>query len=596
MDKKQHSARQGLKTALWSYRKSFFFVGFISLFINLSMLVPPLYMLQVYDRVLSSRSTETLIMLSLVLVWMFLTLGILEFVRSRVLVRLSTRLDYDFNSRIYTLLNRLSLHHPEYNNSQPLSDLAVIRQFAAGNGSFAFFDSPWVPIYLGVLFLFDATYGWFALFAAIVLTTLAIVNELSTRRLQAQANELQTQATRLAGTQLRNAEVIQAMGMEHDLRSRWLDKHRASVHSQSKASDRAGVWLNLSKTLRQMFQSLMLGLGAWLAIKGDITAGMVIAGAILMGRALSPIDQLIGAWRGFINARQSFRRLDELLTRMPEQKRRLSLPRPKGEIRMTNVVLVPPGGATPVLKGISFHLRPGEMLAVIGRSAAGKSSLIRALLGLWPLAAGRVQLDGADIDQWNRDELGKWIGYLPQDVELFEGSVAENISRFGDLDDQRIVNAAKIAGVDEMIRALPEGYNTQIGAGGYSLSGGQRQRIGLARAVYGRPHIVVLDEPNSNLDEEGDRALSRTCKFLKRHGVTLILVSHRRPILSRADKILALEEGRLQLFGPRDAALDHLYGPIEKLRRERTRTNTQEQPKTSPKPIPITRAANKSAG
>jgi ATP-binding cassette subfamily C protein EexD len=590
MDTTQQSSRSGLKAALWSYRRTFGFIGVISLFINLSMLVPPLYMLQVYDRVLTSRSTETLFMLSLVLMWMFLTMGVLEFVRSRVMVRLSTRLDHEFNNRIYSLLNRLALRHPDSSSGQPLNDLTTIRQFAGGNGTFAFFDSPWVPIYIGVLFLFDAAFGWFAVFAALVLSILAIVNEFSTRKLQAQANETQTQATRLAATQLRNAEVIHAMGMEQNLQSLWLKKHRSSVYAQSEASDRAGVWLNLSKTLRLTFQSLMLGLGAWLAIYGEITAGMVIAGSILLGRALSPIDQMIGAWKSFTNARQSFRRLEQLFSAMPDEKRRLSLPKPDGDIRMENGVLVPPGGEIPVLKGISFQLRPGEMLAIVGSSAAGKSSLVRAILGLWPMTAGRIQLDGADIGHWNRDELGKWIGYLPQDVELFDGTVAENIARFGNLNDRQIVKAARIAGVDEIIRALPQGYDTQIGVGGQSLSGGQRQRIGLARAVYGHPKIVVLDEPNSNLDEEGDQALSRTCKYLKKNGVTLILVSHRRNILRRADKILALEQGRLKAFGPRDAVLDHLYGQMERMRRERNQASHADRQQNKGKPVPIVRA------
>jgi len=373
-----------------------------------------------------------------------------------------------------------------------------------------------------------------------------------------------------------------------------IEKHRKSVRAMSEASDRAGTWMNLSKTLRQLFQSLMLGLGAWLAINNQITAGMVIAGSILMGRALAPIDQLIGTWKSFTNARQSFRRLDELLVRLPEPKRRLSLPKPKGEIKVESLVLVPPGGKTPTLKGISFYLRPGEMLAVIGNSAAGKSSLIRAMLGLWPVAAGRVQLDGADIHQWNRDELGKWIGYLPQDVELFAGTVAENIARFGELDDRNIVKAARIAGVDKMIRALPQGYETAIGAGGHALSGGQRQCIGLARAVYGRPRIVVLDEPNANLDEAGDRALSRACTYLKQRGVTLVLVSHRRRILHLADKILSLEGGSLHLFGPRDAAMEHLYGHgrIKRMQRQRSQPRMHNQPTPPAKAVPLARVAN----
>jgi ATP-binding cassette subfamily C protein EexD len=351
------------------------------------------------------------------------------------------------------------------------------------------------------------------------------------------------------------------MGMQKALQGRWLDRHLASLRAMSNAADRAGAWMNLSKTLRHLFQSLMLGLGAWLAIDGQITAGMVIAGSILMGRALAPIDQLIGAWKGFVGARHAYYHLEQLLQQTPEKKRRLSLPAPKGEIRVENAVLIPPGGESTVLKGVSLHLRPGEMLAIVGNSAAGKTSLIRSILGLWPLSAGRVQLDGADIAQWNPGELGSRIGYLPQDVELFDGTVAENIARFTKTKDSRIVKAAHIAGVDKLIRALPDGYNTRIGAGGVALSGGQRQRIALARAIFGKPPVIILDEPNSNLDAQGERALARACRYLKKHGVTLILVSHRRSILKMADKILSLQQGRLHLFGPRDAVLKRLFRP-----------------------------------
>ncbi len=569
--------RSMLRETLFNYRKTFVHVGVFSLFINLIMLVPPLYMLQVYDRVLASRSHETLLLLTLVLGWMFLTMGVLEYVRSRILIRFSARMDHELNSRIYRTLMRLALRDPERAGYQPLSDLTVVRQFMAGNGTFAFFDTPWIPIYLGVLFLFDPLFGWFALFAAIVLSILALTNEFSTRKLQGQANDEQGAAASMAVSQMRNAEVLHAMGMGDNLQERWIEKHRKSVRAMSSAADRAGVWLNLSKTLRLLFQSLMLGLGAWLAINNQVTAGMVIAGSILMGRALAPIDQLIGSWKGFTNARQSFVRLDELLKSMPDLKRRLSLPEPDGDIKVENAVLIPPSGKVPVLKGISFQLRPGEMLVIVGGSAAGKSSLVRAVLGLWPLAAGSVKLDGAEIDHWNRDELGRWVGYLPQDVELFEGTVAENIARFGKLNDKRIVKAARVAGVDDMIRALPQGYETQIGPRGLILSGGQRQRIGLARAVYGKPRIIVLDEPNANLDEAGERALANACKYLKHRGITLILVSHRRHILGLADKILSLKEGRQHLFGPRDAAMEHLYGRMERLRRERTKSKTPVQ-------------------
>ncbi len=550
-----------LKQALLSERRSFVQVGVFSMFINLILLVPPLYMLQVYDRVLASRSHETLFLLTMVLVWMFVTLGLLEYVRSRMLVRLGSRLDHQLHGRIYRVVMKRALHNPAEASDRPLSDLAKVRQFVAGNATFAFFDSPWIPIYIGVLFLFDPWFGWFALFAAAALSVLALVNELSTRHPQQCASEAQLHAGNIINAQMRNAEALHAMGMQKALQGRWLDRHLESLSALSSAADRAGAWMNLSKTLRHLFQSLMLGLGAWLAIDGQITAGMVIAGSILMGRALAPIDQLIGAWKGFIGARHAYYHLEELLEQTPESPQRLSLPAPKGEIRVENAVLIPPGGESTVLKGVSLHLRPGEMLAIVGNSAAGKTSLIRAMLGLWPLSAGSVQLDGADIGQWNPDELGSCIGYLPQDVELFDGTVAQNIARFTDAKDSKIVRAAHIAGVDKLIRALPEGYNTRIGVGGVALSGGQRQRIALARALFGKPPIIILDEPNSNLDAQGELALARACGYLKKHGTTLILASHRRSILRMADKILSMQQGRLHLFGPRDAVLQRLFRP-----------------------------------
>ncbi len=550
-----------LKQALLSERRSFIQVGMFSLFINMILLVPPLYMLQVYDRVLSSRSHETLLLLTLVLVWMFATLGLLEYVRSRMLVRLGSRIDHQLHGRIYRAVMGRALRDPSGASDRPLSDLSKIRQFVSGNATFAFFDSPWIPVYIVVLFLFDSWFGWFALFAATVLGTLALVNEFSTRKPQFCASEAQLEAGKIMGAQMRNAEVLHAMGMHKELQERWLDRHLSSLRAMSDAADRAGVWVNLSKTLRQLFQSLMLGLGAWLAIENQITAGMVIAGSILMGRALAPIDQLINAWKGFIGARHAYDHLSQLLEQTPEAERRLSLPAPKGEIRVENAVLIPPGGDSTVLKGVSLYLRPGEMLAIIGNSAAGKTSLIRAILGLWSLSAGKVTLDKADIGQWNPEELGRWIGYLPQDVELFDGTVAENIARFTDAKDSQIVRAAMVAGVDEMIRSLPDGYNTRIGVGGIALSGGQRQRIALARALFGKPPIVVLDEPNANLDEQGELALAMACNHLKERGTTLILASHRRRILGMADKILSLEDGRLHLFGPRDAVMERIYHP-----------------------------------
>lgn len=562
------SDNPGLRQVLGSMRRGYLQVGFFSLFINLLMLVPPLYMLQVYDRVLTSRSHETLLLLTLLLGWMFVTLGVLEFVRSRMMVRLSSQLDDRLSGQLYRSVMRLAVRQPGSAGTQPLADLANLRQFLSGGGTFAFFDAPWIPIYLAILFLFDPLFGWLALFAASALAVIAVANELSTRALQRQALASQSEATAITDAQLRNAEASRSMGMEQALQQRWFSAHLDSIQAQSRASDRTGTWMSLSKTLRLLFQSLMLGLGAYLAIENQITAGMVIAGSIILGRALAPIDQMIGAWKGFIGARLAYYRLDTLLKELPEADERTSLPAPSGEITVKRAIVVPPGAQEPALRGVSFSLRAGESLAIIGDSAAGKSTLVRSMLGVWPLRAGSVRFDGAEIEQWNPHELGPHIGYLPQDVELFEGTVAENIARFTEADHRKIVKAAKVAGVDKLIRQLPDGYDTRIGADGVTLSGGQRQRIGLARALYLRPRIVILDEPNANLDQEGELALSFACHYLKRKGVTLILVSHRQRILNLVDKVLVLEAGRQQLFGPRDAVLKHMRSVDQKAQRQ----------------------------
>ena len=547
---------------LASHRYSLGYVALFSLFINLLFLVPPLYMLQIYDRVLTSRSSETLVVITFVVVWLFLTMGLLEFVRSRMLVRLGSRLDAQLSGPLYETITRLALAGPEQATTRPLHDLASVRQFVSSNAPFALFDTPWVTVYLGILFLFHPAFGWFALAATVVLLGLAVMQDVSTRGLQEKYAKTSLHSVELAAEQLRNAEVLHAMGMQGAMHERWRQQHQLAIGVQSAASDRAGIWVNISKTLRLLFQSLMLGLGAYLALGNVITGGMVIAGSILMGRALAPVDQLIAHWRQFNGARAAFSRLEELLTRMSADAPRMALPVPSGEITIENAVLVPPESENPVLKGISFRVGAGETLVIIGHSAAGKSTLVRAMLGLWPLTAGSVRLDQSEITHWDRVELGRHIGYLPQDIELFDGSVAENIARFGHVKHRAVIKAARVAGVHEMISSLPEGYNTRIGPGGATLSGGQRQGIGLARAVYGRPRLVVLDEPNSNLDSDGEQALRRGCRYLKKHGVTVIMVNHRSRSLGLADKILVMEQGRLKLFGPRDAVLEHMGSSV----------------------------------
>lgn len=543
-----------------SFKKAFLYIGFFSFIINLLMLVPSVYMLQVYDRVMMSRSNETLLMLTLIVVWLFLVMGLLEYTRSGLMIRLGSQLDTKLNRRLYESMVNYALTKPGQGTAQPMSDLTNVRQFLTGNGLFAFFDAPWMPIYVAVLFLFHPLFGWFAIGAALILVFVAYMNERSTKDLLAEANGASIRSNQAVATQLRSVEVLHAMGMLPALRDRWLTKHIGFLKLQSDASDKAAVWANLSKSLRMLFQSLILGLGAYLAVQNEISAGMLIAGSIIMGRALAPIDQMIGTWKQFGAARSAYERLEGLLKEFPAQDQPMSLPAPKGALSVEGALLFPPGSKQPSLQNVSFAINSGEVLGVIGPSAAGKSSLARALMGVWPLAGGKVRLDGADLGHYNREELGPYVGYLPQDVELFEGTIAENIARFGVVDPEKVVQAAQLAGVHEMILRLPGGYNTPLGAGGIALSGGQRQRVGLARAMYGNPKFVVLDEPNANLDDAGERALVQAVLNFKQMGTTVVLITHRPGILGVTDKILLLVDGQVRAFGLRDEVLRALQG------------------------------------
>ncbi len=548
-----------LKSALLVCKSGFFAVGFFSLFVNFLMLVPSFYMLQVYDRVIATSSHSTLVMLTLILVLLLVTMGILEWVRSRIMVRISTRLDLILGQRLYDASFKQALATGGMQASaQPLNDMTALRQFITGNGLFAFFDAPWLPIYLAVMFLFHPWFGWFAVGCALILVALAYLNERLTNATLLEANKQNLAATAFTQKNLRNAEVVESMGMLDMLFQRWKAINHKVLSLQGLASDRGGSIAAFSKTFRLLVQSLILGLGAYLAIEQEITPGLMIAGSILLGRALAPIDQMIGAWKGFSGARGQYARIDELLKKVAAEPERMSLPDPLGEVTAENLVVVPPGSQKPVLAGLNFHVAPGGTVGIIGPSASGKSSLARAILGIWPAAQGKVRLDGADVYSWKRDELGRHIGYLPQDIELFEGSISENIARFGEVDPVAVVDAARLAGVHELILKLPEGYDTIIGATGGGLSGGQRQRIGLARAVYKLPRLIVLDEPNSNLDDVGERALSEALVKLKDAGCTLFVITHRTSVLNVLDKLMVLREGALMMFGPRDQVLAEL--------------------------------------
>lgn len=552
--------RTDLQRALRLCREAFASVGFFSLFVNLLMLVPAIYMLQVYDRVLSTRSPDTLLVLTGVVVFLFVIMGLLELVRSRILVRAGNRLDTLLSDRLYRAMFRRSLASEGSGSAQPLDDLANLRQFFSGNGLLAIFDMPWVPVFLAVLFLFHPWLGAFATASGLLLLALALANEKATQPLLSEAQGEKIKAREQLVANLRNAEVLHAMGMLPGLMARWSTRHQRHLAGTSRASDRSGTLTNLSRVLRLLAQSLILGLGAWLVLRGELTPGMMIAGSIIMGRALAPIDRMIGSWKSFVSARGAYDRLDSLLRKIPDDQERMSLPAPRGEMVVEGVAAAPPGSRTPTLRGIQLAVAPGEHIGIIGPSAAGKSSLARVLLGIWPPLVGTARLDGADIALWNRDELGPHVGYLPQDIELFEGSVAENIARFGEVDTEAVVTAARKAGVHEMVLALPEGYDTLIGPGGAGLSGGQRQRIALARALYGNPVLVVLDEPNASLDDRGEYALRAAIATLKREGVTLFVISHRTHLLKGMDKLLMLRDGQVQMFAPTAEVIASLAG------------------------------------
>ncbi len=543
---------------LASFKNTFRNVGVFSAVINMLMLMPAIYMLQLYDSVLTSRNEMTLLMLTLIMLGAYIFMGALEYVRSFVLIRVGAQLDMKLNRRVYTAAFEQSLKQGDGNAGQALKDLTNLRQFLTGNALFAFFDAPWFPIYLFVIFMFHPGLGVFALCGTAILITLAYINEKVSHKPLAEANSMAIASTNIASNNLRNAEVIEAMGMLPNIQSRWYKLHSRFLNLQAEASEKAGIVTALSKSFTVALQSLMLGLGALLVLDNSITPGMMIAGSILLGRAIAPVQLLISVWKQIGSTRSAYERLTKLLEQNPAREAGMALPKPKGVIAVENVTAIPPGGKVPVIKGLSFSLAAGEVLGIIGPSGSGKSTLARLLVGVWPAAAGKVRLDGADVYLWNKDELGPHIGYLPQDIELFAGTVSENIARFGEINADKVILAAKRAGVHEMILNMPEGYDTPLGDGGAGLSGGQKQRLGLARTMYDDPSLIVLDEPNSNLDDVGEQALLAALIDLRKRGKTIVLITHRTSIISVTSKLLLLQEGTAKMFGPTNQVIEKL--------------------------------------
>ncbi|RUZ98314.1 type I secretion system permease/ATPase [Mesorhizobium sp. M7A.F.Ca.US.001.02.1.1] len=531
-------------------RRYFLVAAAFSLAINLLYLASPLYMLQIYDRVVTSGSETTLVMLTLVLLAAFLSLAGLDLVRASILTRASARLDRLLSAKV--LAASVETPSPGSSPSQPIRDFDTFRQVITGSGIHALFDLPWSPIYIGIIFLLHPWLGFFALGCSLLLVAMAVLNEYIVRSPLKQANDLATTNYNFTEMSLRNAEVVRAMGMIDGLIRRWGRDRNLALRRQAEASDRAALMSGLIRFLRLTMQSLILGLGAYLVIERQITGGTMFAASLLLGRGLQPVEQIVGLWRSLILGRAALARVEKLVDGGAQSERSFNLPKPTGKISVEQVSFAIASQQKVLLRDVSFRLEAGETLGIVGPSGAGKSTLARHLAGVMQPSRGTVRLDGADLSQWGHDALGDHIGYLPQDIELFSDTVAANIGRFKTNVDQEVIEAARLAGVHEMIIRLPQGYETQIGEGGAVLSGGYRQRIALARAVFGTPNLIILDEPSSNLDADGDRALSDCAIELKRRGSTVIIVSHRPSTLANVDKILLLRDGAVEAFGMRN--------------------------------------------
>src|ERR1700687_716864 len=548
--------RSELGDALRACRSAFLGVGAMSCMINLLYLTGSIFMLEVYDRVLPSRSVPTLVGLIILAGGLYIAQGVLDLIRGRILVRIGTSLDEALNARVFETVVRLPLMVGGRNEGlQPLRDLDNVRSFLSSMGPGAFFDLPWLPFFFAFFFAFHVMIGLTALIGAIILVTLTVVTEFMSRAPAREAMGLAARRNDLAAASRRNAEVLVAMGMSGRLTRRWTEANQNYLLGNQRTSDVAGGLGATAKVMRMTLQSAVLGVGAYLVIHQEATAGIIIAGSILSARALAPVDLAIANWKGFVAARQSWRRLNRLLESLPAQAAPTLLQSPSSRLSVEGVSLAPPGEQRIIVQDVTFALEAGNGL-VIGPSGSGKSSLVRALVGVWQPLRGKVRLDGAALDQWSSDVLGRYVGYLPQDVELFAGSVAQNICRFDpDSGSETIIAAAKEAGVHEMIIKMRDGYDTQIGEQGTALSAGQAQRVALARALYGNPFLLVLDEPNSNLDTEGDEALTRAVRAARERGAIVVVVAHRPIGIEAVDQLLVLKDGRMQAFGPKETVL-----------------------------------------
>ena len=531
--------------------------AWLSLIASLLVLAPSAYMLEVYDRVVNSRSHMTLWMLTLLVVGAFVVMEVLDWARGQLMHDASVVLDQRLSSRVFNAIFEANLKRLPGGTAQPMNDLRTLRDFLNTPVLIACMEAPVSLVFLVLIFAMSPVLGWTAVAAAIVQTFIAWLNQRSTQPPLLAANRSAAAAQQYADGSLRNAQVIESMGMLREIHRRWMEKQREFLKLQAQASDAGGAFQAASKFLQTTTGSALLGLGAWLVLRNELNGGaaMMIIASVLGGRVLAPLVQIVSQWQAVVNVREAWGRLDALLAAMPVRPETMALPPPTGALVVEALVASAPGSTVQILKGVGFELKPGEVLAVIGPSAGGKTTLARLLAGFWPAVSGKVRLDGVDVFTWNKAELGPHVGYLPQGVELFDGTLAENIARFGEVDSAKVEAAARAVGLHDTIMALPEGYDSPVGRDGAMLSGGQRQRVGLARAIYGNPVFVVLDEPNSSLDDAGDAALASAINQLKSRGTTFVIMTHRTSVLAVADKMLILHEGQSRAFGPRDDVL-----------------------------------------
>jgi len=546
-----------LRVALAALRPYFVRAGWFSLLGSLLVLAPSGYMLEVYGRVVNSRSHMTLWMLTLLILGVYVLMELLEWARSEVMRAASVELDERMRGRIFHAIFDANLRRIPGGTQQPLNDFKQLREFLYSPVLLGLMESPVSLVMLVLLFLISPVLGWTSIAFACVITVVGWFNERSTKPPLMQANRSAIAAQQYADGSLRNAQVIESMGMLRDIHARWMDKQRDFLNLQAQASESAGGYQAMSKFFQTALSSTMLGLGCWLLLHNSINGGdvMMILASVFGGRLVAPLVQAVSQWQTVVNVRDAWSRLDSLLQTVPIHERGMSLPVPRGALQVEQLVTGAPGNPASILKGVAFALVPGEVLAVVGPSASGKTTLARVLMGLWPAAMGKVRLDGADVFTWDKSELGPHVGYLPQGIELFDGTLAENIARFGEVEMVKVEAAARAVGLHDFIMALPQGYESPVGRDGAMLSGGQRQRVGLARAIYGDPVFVVLDEPNSSLDEEGDAALAGAIRMMKSRGTTFVVMTHRTSVLAVADKMLVLRDGQTQAFGPRDDVL-----------------------------------------